>query len=250
MSLQALLSASAYKEGRAVRSALVRHRSIESDPVFLVAWQNGFDPFTCAAIAFGQAHAAPELFVLSGTRDRDLEGREFAAVAERFCSLFESYGAASCAIDYQGRKLEVPVWPAQLVIANGATLRLLGRIGRRLAGAQHPDRATQELLRRFACHLLWLARHADLPGQQIVLSCTDFLNAHYATAMSPLECESLFALEAWIAPPGRRGGFDAAVTAERFSAGPQPKPEDAQTAARLYAALEQARKGGGEGHMR
>ena len=51
MSLQALLSASAYKEGRAVRSALVRHRSIESDPVFLVAWQNGFDPFTCNAIA-------------------------------------------------------------------------------------------------------------------------------------------------------------------------------------------------------
>ena len=247
MSLQALLGARAYKEGRAVRSALVRHRSIESDPVFLVAWQNGFDPFTCNAIAFGQAHAAPELFVMSGTRDRDREAREFAAVAERFCELFESYGAASCAIDYQGRKLEVPVWPAQVVIANGATLHLLGRIGRRLAGAQHPDGAMQRLLRRFACHLLWLARHADLPGQQIVLSCTDFLNAHYATAMSPLECESLFALEAWIAPPGRRDGFDAAVAAERFSAGPQPKPEDAQTAARLYAALEQARKGGAEG---
>jgi hypothetical protein len=253
MSLQALLSARAYQEGRAVRSALVRHRSIESDPVFLVAWQNGFDPFACAAIAFGQAHAEPELFVMSGTQDRELEAREYAAVAERFCELFESYGAASTPIDYQGHKLEVPVWPAQLVIANNATLRLLGRIGRRLAGAPRPsgghppDEATQRLLRRFACHLLWLARYADLPGQQIALSCTDFLNAHWATALSTLECESLFALEAWIAPPGRMGGFDAAVAAERFSAGPQLKPEDAQTAARLYAALESARRGGGEG---
>lgn len=244
MSLQALLGATAHKEGRAVRSALVRHRSIESDPVFLVAWQNGFDPFSCAAIAFGQAHAAPEMFLMSGARDRDIEAREFAAAAQRFCELFESYGAASSEVDYQGRKLEVPVWPAQVVIANGATLRLLGRIGRRLAGIQHPDAALAALLRRFACHLLWLARHADLPGQQIVLSCTDFLNAHWVSAMSALECESLFALEAWIDPPARMCGFEAAVAAERFSAGPQPKPEDAQTAARLYGALEKARKGG------
>ena len=244
MSLQALLSATAHKEGRAVRSALVRHRAIESDPLFIVAWQNGFDPFSCAAIAFGQAHAPPELFLMSGARDRDVEVGEFAAAAQRFCELFESYGAASREIDYQGRKLEVPVWPAQVAIANSATLRLLGRIGRRLAGVQHSDAATARLLRRFACHLLWLARHADLPGQQIVLSCTDFLNAHWVNAMSALECESLFALEAWIAPPARMRGFEAAVAAERFSAGPQPKPEDAQTAARLYAALEAARKGG------
>ena len=244
MSLGILLSAEAYRKGRAVRSALVRHRSIESDPIFLVAWQNGFDPFSCASIAFGQGHAPPEVFVMSGTRDRDLEAREFAAVARRFCELFESYGAASSCVDYQGRKLEVPVWPAQIVIPNGATLRLLGRIGRRLAGAQHPDADLASLLRRFACHLLWLARHADLPGQQVVLSCTDFLNAHWTSAMSALESESLFALEAWIAPPSHTRGFDAAVSAERFSAGPQPKPEDAQTAARLYAALDKAGRGG------
>lgn len=244
MSLRTLLSASAYQEGRAVRSALVRHRAIESDPVFLVAWQNGFDPFSCAAIAIGQAHAAPELFLMSGSREADIEARELAAAAQRFCELFESYGAASSAIDYQGRKLEVPVWPAQIVISNGATLRLLARIGRRLAGMQHPDPAIAAVLRRFACHLLWLARHADLPGQQIVLSCTEFLNAHWVSAMSALECESLFALEAWIGPPARMRGFEAAVAAERFSAGPQPKPEDAQTAARLFAALEKARKGG------
>ncbi len=247
MSLQTLLSATAYRQGRAVRSALVRHRAIESDPVFLVAWQNGFDPFSCAAIAFGQAHAAPELFLMSGSREADIEAREFAAAAQRFCELFESYAVASSRVDYQGRKLEVPVWPAQVVIPNGATLRLLGRIGRRLAGMRHPDPAVTAVLRRFACHLLWLARHADLPGQQIVLSCTDFLNAHWVSAMSALECESLFALEAWIAPPGRTRGFEAAVAAERFSAGPQPKPEDAQTAARLFGALEKARKGGGEG---
>ena len=244
MSLQALLSATAYQEGRAVRSALVRHRAIESDPVFLVAWQNGFDPFSCAAIAFGQAHAAPELFLMSGSREADIEARELAAAAQRFCELFESYAAASSAIDCQGRKLEVPVWPAQVVIPNGATLRLLGRIGRRLAGMRHPDPAIAAVLRRFACHLLWLARHADLPGQQIVLSCTEFLNAHWVSAMSALECESLFALEAWIAPPARTRGFEAAVAAERFSAGPQPTPEDAQTAARLFAALEKARKAG------
>ena len=247
MSLRALLSATAYQEGRAVRGALVRHRSIESDPIFLVAWQNGFDPFSCAAIAFGQAHAPPELFLISGMRERDLEAREFAAAALRFCELFESYGAAASAVDYQGRKLEVPVWPAQVVIANRATLLLLGRIGRRLAGMQHQDAVLAARLRRFAHHLLWLTRHADLPGQQLVLSCTDFLNAHWVSAMSALECESLFALEAWIAPPARMRGFEAAVEAERFSAGPQPKPEDAKTAARLYAALEQAHKGGPEG---
>ena len=244
MSLQALLSAAAYKKGQAVRSACVRHRAIGSDPLFLVSWQNGFDPFAPAAIAFGQAHAPPELFLISGSRELDIETREFAAAAQRFCDLFESYGAASSAINYQGRKLEVPVWLPQVVIANSATLRLLWRIGRRLAGMQHPSVDLAALLRRFAAHLLWLARHADLPGQQIVLSCTEFLNAHYVSAMSPLERESLFALDAWIAPPARMRGFDAAVAAERFSAGPQPKPEDAQTAARLFAALEGARKAG------
>jgi hypothetical protein len=244
VSLRALLAAEAYKKGRAIRSTLVRHRAIESDPIFLVAWQNGFDPFSCSAIAFGQAHAAPELFLISGARAADVDAREFAEAAQRFCELFESYGTASSAIDYQGRKLEVPVWPAQVIVANEATVRLLWRIGRRFARFEHTDSQLQATLRRFAAHLLMLARHVDLPGQQLVLSCTDFLNAHWVSAMSALECESLFALEAWIDPPARMLGFDAAVAAERFSAGPQPKPEDAQTAARLFAALEKARKGG------
>ncbi|EQD40424.1 hypothetical protein B1A_16446, partial [mine drainage metagenome] len=113
-------------------------------------------------------------------------------------------------------------------------------------GIEHRDAALQGLLRRFAAHLLWIVRHADLPGQQLVLPCTEFLNAHWVSAMSALECESLFALEAWIDPPARMRGFEAAVDAERFSAGPQPKPEDAQRIARLYGALEAARKGAAE----
>ncbi len=246
MSLRALLAAEAYKTGRAVRSTLFRHRAIEDDPIFLVAWSNGFDPFACTAIAFGQGHAPPELFVMSGTRDRDLEVREFAAVARRFCELFDAYAAASSLVEHHGRTLEVPVWLPQIVIPNRAILGLLGRIGRRLVGIEHPDAALQGLLRRCAAHLLWIVRHADLPGQQLVLPCTEFLNAHWVSAMSALECESLFALEAWIDPPARMRGFEGAVDAERFSAGPQPKPEDAQSIARLYGALESARKGAAE----
>ena len=246
MSLRALLAAEAYKTGRAVRSTLFRHRAIEDDPIYLVAWSNGFDPFACTAIAFGQGHAPPELFVMSGTRDRDLELREFAAAASRFCELFDAYGMASSQIEHHGRKLDVPVWLPQIVIPNRATLGLLGRMGRRFIGIEHPDAALQGVLRRFAAHLLWLVRHADLPGQQVTLPCTEFLNAHWVSAMSALECQSLFALEAWIDPPARTRGFEAAVLAERFSAGPQPKPEDAQSIARLYGALEAARKGAPE----
>lgn len=246
MSLRALLAADAYKNGRAVRSTLFRHRAIEDDPIFLVAWSNGFDPFACTAIAFGQGHAPPKLFVMSGAHDRDLEAREFGAAARRFCELFDAYGAASSLVEHHGRKLEVPVRLPQIVIPNRATLGLLGRMGRRLVGIEHRDAALQGLLRRFAAHLLWIVRHADLPGQQLVLPCTEFLNAHWVSAMSALECESLFALEAWIDPPARMRGFEAAVSTERFSAGPQPKPEDAQSIARLYGAREAARKGAAE----
>jgi hypothetical protein len=229
-----------------VRSALYRHRMVEDDPIFLVAWQNGFDPFAACAIAIGKAHAAPELFVMTGARDLDSEAREYGALATRFCALFDAYGIATDTMAHQGRPLEVPVWLPQVIVPNSATVQLLGRIGRRLARAEHRDRTLAGNLRRFAGHLLWLVRHADLPGQQILLPLTEYLNAHYRTAMSMLECQSLFALDAWIDPPEGMRGFEAAGEAERRSAGPALKPEDAAEAARLLSLLDEARKRGSE----
>jgi hypothetical protein len=81
---------------------------------------------------------------------------------------------------------------------------------------------------------MWLAEHAHLPGQQLILSVTDLLTTHYATAMSPYEMGSLATIDAWIEPSGGKHGFHAAEVAERQAVGPTPDPSDGE---RVYQSM-------------
>jgi hypothetical protein len=128
----------------------------------------------------------------------------------------------------------VPKELPQIVVANTETIGLLGRLGRRLAylpttGEQPAD----PVLPRMGRHLMWLAEHAQLPGQQLILSITDLLTTHYATAMSGYEGRSLAAIDAWIAPPRGKHGFHAAEVAERQAVGPTPDPSDGERVYKL-----------------
>src|SRR6185437_6636845 len=90
----------------------------------------------------------------------------------------------------------------QVVVANGATVELLGRLGRRLAYlSTDGPRPADPALVRLGRHLRFLWDHYAVPGQQSVVALTDLMNAHWATPQSAVERQSLPALYAFIDPP-------------------------------------------------
>jgi hypothetical protein len=236
MSFQAMLAARAHKEGKAQPTALFRHRALARDPLCIVAWQLGAEPYTVGAIAMGTKSSGYKLYVPGYPLDRDLLFAELTRFAQQFCPAFEAYARGPCeVVSYYGGDLTVPKQLPQILVANTETIGLLGRLGRRLAylpttGAQPAD----PVLPRMGRHLMWLADHARLPGQQLILSVTDLLTTHYATAMSAYEVGSLAAIDAWIVPPRGKHGFHAAEVAERQAVGPTPDPSDGE---RVYQSM-------------
>ena len=79
--LDVALAARAFAAGRGVRSATVRHRRLVPNPLAVVLWQLGAEPFSAAAIGWGDAHARPHMAVAGEPRNRDLAfaGTTFAA---------------------------------------------------------------------------------------------------------------------------------------------------------------------------
>jgi hypothetical protein len=73
---------------------------------------------------------------------------------------------------------------------------------------------------------MFLARHAELPGQQLILPMADYVAAHWVTPQSELERASFPALEAFIDPPAGLSAFEAAEIAELAPAGPLPTGDD------------------------
>jgi hypothetical protein len=236
MSFQAMLAARAHKLGRAQPTALFRHRALARDPLCIVAWQLGAEPYSCGAIAMGTKSSGYKLYVPGYPLDRDLLFAELTRFARQFCPAFEAYAGGPCeVVSHYGSDLMVPSRLPQILVANTETIGLLGRLGRRLAylptTGEYP---ADPVLPRMGRHLMWLAQHAHLPGQQLILSITDLLTTHYATAMSPYEVGSLAAVNAWIAPPMGRHGFHAAEVAERQAVGPTPDPSDGE---RVYQCM-------------
>ena len=245
MSFQALLAARAHKEGRAQPTALRRHRALSRDPLCIVAWQLGAEPYSIGAIAIGTQSLGPDLFVPGYPLDRDLLFTALLGFADRFCSEFEVYSTGPCEeIVHRGTELPVPINLPQIVVANSQTIGLLGRLGRRLAylptSSPHP---ADPLLPRLGRHLMWIAEHAQLPGQQLVVSVADLLATHYVTAMSAFEMQSLAAMDAWIDPPNGMHGFKAAELAESHTVGPVPSPRDGQQIHALMKTFNEQRDG-------
>src|ERR1051325_955278 len=96
MSLPALLAARADEFGRAQPTALFRHRALTSDPLCIVAWQLGAEPYTVGAIAIGKRSSGYELFVPGYPLDRDLLFAELTRFAIKFCTAFEAYARGPC----------------------------------------------------------------------------------------------------------------------------------------------------------
>jgi hypothetical protein len=240
-----MLAARAHREGRAQRTAQLRHRAIVADPLGIVAWQLGAEPYTVGALGAGTCVDGFELYAPGFPLNRDLLFWEMKRFADWFCPAFEAavFGPGELIAHY-GEELHVPDELPQIVVANVETIGLLGRLGRRLAylptdGPQPAD----PLLPRLGRHLMWLADYASTPGQQIILAATELLNIHYQTAMSSYEIASLPAFDAWVDPPAGTHAFHAAARAERLPVGPRPERGEGIEAQRLMRAFNAARAG-------
>jgi hypothetical protein len=224
--LDAVLAARAHSAGRALRRSLYRHRRLVAEPLAVVLWQLGAEPFSAAALAWGSRPGRLTLSVAGEPRNRDLA---FAALLP-FARCFNA-------------RFEAPVDGApQVVVANGASAEMLGRLGRRLAylptDGPHP---ADPALVRLGRHLQFLDRHRARSGQQLLVALTDLLNDHWTTGLSQPEAQSLAALDAWIEPPPGEHGFDAAARAELVPCGPLPAGEDDERLEPLMKAFNDAR---------
>jgi hypothetical protein len=231
VSFVALLAALAHKEGRAQTTALFRHRAITKDPLAIVAWQLGGEPYSVGAIALGRQHTGFQIFVPGYPLNRDLLFYALAQFGHEFCAQFEAVMAGPTEVLEEGnRTLEIPVHLPQILVPSIQTIDLIGRLGRRLAylntDAREGKAPADPILVRLGRHLQWIARYAQMPGQQLILPLSELLATHYATSMSRFEAQSLPALNAWIDPPPGIHGFDAASEAERLAVGPVPNPLD------------------------
>ena len=242
--LELALVSRAFTAGRAVRSSTVRHRRLTTRPTVVVLWQLGAEPFTPAAIGWGDDYSKPQMAVAGEPRNRDLAFAALLRFAKWFNPRFEGHAIDRETLTFGERQYTVARTAPQVLVANRATADFLGRIGRRLAylptdGARPADPA----LVRLGRHLRFLWDHHAHPGQQLLVPLTDLMNAHWATAQSAAERESLGALAAFVDPPAGLTGFDASEAAELEPVGPVPDGGDDQRLMPLVEQFNSARQG-------
>jgi hypothetical protein len=225
--LDIALAARAFAAARAVRSSTVRHRRLVPKPIGVVLWQLGAEPFSAAAIGWGESHSQPHMAVAGEPRNRDLAFAALLDFAKWFNPRFEAHYADRETLTRGKSTITVARTAPQIVVANLATVELLGRLGRRLAylPTDGPRPADPSLV-RLGRHLRFLWDHCSTPGQQLVVAITDLMNAHWATPQSTAERQSLSSLDAFIEPPPGVPGFDAAAAAEVCPIGPAPYGDD------------------------
>jgi hypothetical protein len=225
--LDVALAARAFRDGRAIRKALFRHRRLVDNPLAIVVWQLGAEPFSAAALGFGNRYDNLHLVVAGEPRNRDLAFSAMLKFAKWFNPLFEKPASTREDVAQGNRAIRIACTFPQVLVANDATVAMLGRIGRRLAylSVTGNQPAPPELV-RLGQHLQFISWHAGIPGQQLIVSLTELLNDHWVTPMSGLEKASLTALDAFIDPPNGKHGFHAAASREGLVVGPQPQGED------------------------
>ena len=226
MSVQTMLVARAHVQGRAQRSASVRHCRLLEDPMAVVFWQLGAELFSTAAIGYGQAPEDSTVEVAGDPRNRDLAFRALMEFAGPFIDYFEAPAEDRETISSGSYEFERSNSIPQVIVANSATVTMIGNLGRRLAylSTDGPYAADPQLI-RLGRHLMFIARHAFTPGQQLIVSMTDLTREHWVTALSDYEAASLSALDAYVEPPAGIHGFHAANQAEIAPVGPQPEGE-------------------------
>jgi hypothetical protein len=240
--LEVLLAARAHAERRAIRSAIYRHRWISANPIVIVPWQLGSEPFSASAIGFGRRPDQMRLVVAGDPRNRDLAFRALEQFGDWFLPQFERPAETRVEV-VQGHRTD---WLAesmpQVVVPNKESVNLLGRLGRRLAYLPTDGEWAAPLtLIRLGQHLQFLHRHFDEPGQQLILPMAEVVAQHWVTAQTEFERASLPALEAFIEPPPGIDPFEAAAQAEIRPIGPLPTDWDDEAVEPLVRRLNEAR---------
>jgi hypothetical protein len=243
--LDAALAARAFRSGRALRTSSYRHRRLLPAPLAVVVWQLGAEPFAAAAIGWGERSDRLTMAIPGEPRNRDLAFAALLEFARWFNPRFEAHAAGRETLQRGNYTFTRAQTAPQVVVANAATVEMLGRLGRRLAylptSGPHP---ADEALVRLGRHLRFLWGHWAMPGQQLLVSVTDLLNDHWATAQSPLERQSLASLDAYIDPPRGEHGYDAADRVEVQPVGPHPDGDDDERLHPLVERFNKARTGG------
>jgi hypothetical protein len=242
--LDAYLIARAHVEGRAQRTALLRHRHLVRAPLAIVFWQLGAEPFSAAAVGYGSRPDGLGFGVAGDPRNRDLAFACLRPLALWFNRQFERPAGARETVRRGTFEYERATSAPQVVVPNTATVALIGRLGRRLAYLTGDERFTPDPeLIRLGQHFLFLERYALRPGQQIVVPMAELLRRHWATAQTDLERGSLAALDAFIDPPPGVHGFDAAAAAELETVGPLPDGDDDTAVEPLVREFNESRAG-------
>jgi hypothetical protein len=247
--IEALLAAYSARDGVGYRFGNFRHRHLDDAPIGLVVFQLGGEPFSVAALAYGRSASRYDFAVPGQPLDRTQLFASLLPVAQWFNTQFELPWSLRTAVTVGARNprtvIRAPHAP-QVIVTNPGTVKLLGKLGRRLAYLptealpDGPPPAPHELV-RFGRHLQFLARQHREPGQQLILDMTTLVTCSWVTAQTVMERANLAAVDAWIAPP-RGDGFNKSVAAERISAGPIPSPDVERAIADRMDQLNEARK--------
>ena len=131
--LDVALVARSFRAGRAIRSANFLHRRLTVDPITLVLWQLGGEPFSAAAIGYGRCRQDLQITVAGDPRNRDLAFAAMLQLARWFNPEFERYAEDREAVAQGNAEFVTARTAPQVVVANGATVEMIGRLGRRLA---------------------------------------------------------------------------------------------------------------------
>lgn len=247
--LDAMLAAKAYQEGRAQRTSTYRHRHLVDDPIVLVPWHLGAEPFTFAAVAYGNTRKRFDLVLPGEPRDRVLLFPVTLQLARWFNRLFEVPWSNRILEGEGYRSREIATSAPQIWVPNNGAVTVLGKLGRRLAylpTSARPDGPppADPALVRFGRHLQFLAAHAGWTGQQLIISATQLASDNWMTEQTEAERANLAALDAWIDPPPGLHGFDAARKVEDLSVGPLPSPATEDEVATLIDMFTEARRSG------
>lgn len=245
-SLDAVLSALAHEEGRAQRRSALRHRHLVASPIAMAPWHLGAEPFTYAALAYGDWEPRFEAMALPGEpRDRRLLFPVTVPLAEWFNEHFEAAWQAAGGTE---RDKEEPLEDApQIIVPNEGAVTVLRKLGRRFAYL--PTEPTEggpppadPVLVRFGRHLQFLGQSAGQPGRQLVVAASTLAGDGWASEQTVAERANLAALDAWIDPPSGLHGFEAAAAVEDLNAGPLPSPEIEERVNVLIGRFGDARK--------